>query len=960
MSVNRSLKMAAFVLAASTVTSLAQSILPPASTAQDKTKWREHSGTWTADPAVHALRGMNGGYFTSASAPEEFSIMVKMRYDELRFFARPPFSGIAFHGTDAKNYDAIVLADDECQLAYKQVRNGLEKIVVKSEEGLYTEVGEPFFLRVSISAGKLEGALSLDGVKWKTVLQQPLPSEEAKGRVGLIAGAPATWFAWGDDASSPLPRFVPYEYKTLREAPANAPSAPTKADYLKALQAISKLPLASGDSLHEQGLSSVRAWQLTHDDVWKQRAISAAHKMVAAYRHGGSLPIGFAAFYQEMVTLQTALDNHWLSPEESGIVPDIAAGALLHGQFERGPMNRALGNLVGIKPALALAPMFPQRAQAEKIAKLVENDFAEYGYAPIEDASDYIKVSLIFASIEALESRPDWWQQKGFHDAFLNFAAEISPLGRFPGFGDDDDADPLELMGLIELAGKKWGDATFHEAARRLWSVSLGRQTPTEVKSSEITSLALAATYAGDGPGMTSKPEAPLTIYQRANGEPSKAVFRNGDTWMMVDLFAGGEHGHNDTLAVTTLESGSTVQLEDNGRYARGTMFHNRPQFTTHAEDFPLRQNLAEQSRRVRQQYFTDGEWTHFHLPLHDHWIWGNFAGEIGLPTMQRDAYNPEIPAVFTYDPAQQTAFILDMRGFGEGQISLSDVTLSGPDGVHSMPLTIPAGAPSATVQTAAHDGKDAYVWHSKFGAQNLFLGGLAAGKTDAAAAKDTWLDFWLKIDPIGDSRVEINSVAIGDRDGYPKRFLDANNPNGATTVDVSETIDGGGHLVATEKIIAQNGAAVDFTRDIYQALPGLTWIRDTTRNAGPAGTAGISWYGVQPKPEANGDYDFATGLKLKLIGAKSRGIETRRSYGMRDQQIVFGSDQVAKDGTVTIDSLLITSNADWQRVNVSDGADVWSDGTHWVGRNPSGKTLHFAGFSTTKTLFVLSKEKTR
>jgi len=932
-------------------------LLPAPATMQQGNPWKEKVGTWTLSSDGHALRGENGMLFTRDSISGDFAVTVQLRYDELRFFARPPFSGIAFHVTDARNYDAIVLTGDECQVAWKQIRNNKETIVEKSSHGLYTEVGHPFWMRLSITKGIVEAALSLDDRKWSVVLQRAEPQGVSGSRVGLIAAAPATWFIWGADAANPLPAFVPYVYRTDRVKPANLPTAPVKDDYLKALKALQAVPLVAGDSLTEQGLSSLRAWQVTQDDFWKKRAISAAKKMIEGYRTKDTLPIGFASFYQEMTVLQAVVNNNWLTPEERALVHEIAAKSLLHGQYERGPMNRALGNLVGIKPALALAPDFPQRAQVEKIVKLVEQDFADYGYAPIEDASDYIKVSLIFAAIHALESRPDWWQQKGFHDVFADFAAEISPLGRFPGFGDDNDADPPELVGLLELAANKWGDPVFHEAARRLWAVSYGREIPKEVKSSEITSLALAATYASEKSAVAPVMEAPQTILYRANGTPSKAILRNGSTWMMVDLFAGGEHGHNDSLAITTMESNGIVQLEDNGRYARGMAFHNRPQFVEHAEDFPLPHDLTEQTRRIRQQYFTNGEWTFYHLPLHDHWIWGNFAGEIGLPALERDIYNPEIPASLSYNPATETALILDMRGYGRGRISLSDAKITNSDGTQALALTIPKGAPTAKIKPDARDGKDVYVWETPLGAENIFLGGVARGSTHASAAKDAWLDFWMKIEPLDNkSRVEINSIALGDRDGYPKRWIDGDSPNGTVTIDKAETIHGAAHLVATENMISQNAEPIPMTRDIFMALPGFVWVRDTTKNSGTInGTAGTLWYGEDPAPAGKDAYHFATGMKLTIAGAATTGLNAKRTYGMREQVIAYGSQALAPNSTATMDSLLTSNKAAWHSVPVPAPAAIWSDGVHWVGRNPTGAELQFDGFKTSEKLFVLT-----
>ncbi|HEY0308882.1 MAG TPA: hypothetical protein VGB94_12035 [Acidobacteriaceae bacterium] len=924
----------------------------------DTTSWKEHSGTWVASPDGHAVRGMGGMLFSRNTAPADFSVAMQLRYDELRFFARTPFSGIAFHVADSKNWDAIVLTNDECQLSWKQVRNGKETIVAKSNDGFYTEVGQPFWMKVSVTKGELEGALSLNGKDWKVLLHQKISGIDAAGRLGLIAGAPEMWFSWGDDAKFALPAYRPYSYATLRQPPANLKHPPVRADYLKTLQELQRIPLAADDSLQEQGLSSVRAWQASKDDAWKKRAILSAKKMIAQYHGSGTAPIGFASFYQEMVTLKTAMDNNWLTAEERADVPRIAATALLRGQYERGPMNRALGNLVGIRPALELAPDFAQRSQVEEIVRRVEQDFADYGYSPVEDASDYIKVSLQFVAIHALESRPDWWKQKDLHDVFFNFATSISPLGRFPGFGDDDDADAPELVGLLELASAKWGDPVFQEATRRLWAVSYGRSLPVSVKSSEITGIALAATYAPETAPAIVAPAQPLEVLYRANGEPAKVILQNGSTWMMVDLFAGGEHGHNDSLAVTTMENNGTVQLEDNGRYARGMMFHNRPQFTEHAIDFPLSHALTEQTRRIRQQYFTNGEWTFYHLPLHDHWIWGNFAGDAGLPTLQRDAYNPEIPATLNYDPKKQTIFILDLRGTGKGRISLSDPHITGPDGRRDLPLTIPAGAPAAQIQPHTRDGKDVYIWQTPLSGANLFLGGVAPGATNIAAAHNEWLDFWLKIEPIGDSRVEINSFALGDRDGYPKRWLDALSPNGEVTLDEMDTVDGGAQMVASEKMISQQDEPILFTRDIFLALPGIAWVRDTMRNEGThSGTVGVLWYGVKPVQSDLQNFHFSTGLQLTMTGAKKTGVDNQQSYGMRNQGIAYGGLDLAGHSTAVVDSMLIADTSRWHSVAVQGDAAVWSDGTYWVGRNPAGIALHFDGLQTDHKLFVLTRK---
>jgi hypothetical protein len=141
-------------------------------------------------------------------------------------------------------------------------------------------------------------------------------------------------------------------------------------------------------------------------------------------------------------------------------------------------------------------------------------------------------------------------------------------------------------------------------------------------------------------------------------------------------------------------------------------------------------------------------------------------------------------------------------------------------------------------------------------------------------------------------------------------------------------------------------------------ALPGFTWVRDTTENDGThAGVGGVLWYGVNPAAAGIDRFHFATGLDVIFSGATATGIDTRQTYGMRDEAIAFASAPLAAQGTTMVDSMLITGAAKWRCVLKQGRAVVWSDGVHWVGRNPDGLALRLGGQATNSKLFVLTNQ---
>lgn len=933
--------------------------LPKAAKLGDAEVWEKIHGIWTSTEEGRGVIGKNGLLVARKPAPAETTFTVYLRYDQLLYMVRMPASGVVFNFQDARNYDAIVTVADEACLAWKQIRDGKESIAFQSREGLLTEVGKPFALRLTLTKERVTAALSVDGTEWQTRIDQPR-QEKRTGRLGLIAGATPTAFSWGGS----LPTVVGQESSGREPVPRPNPlllkdRPPTRAEYLSALKTLFEYFQENDkqEDVAAMAYAAMLAWRISGDEYWQAIAANFARSFVARYRTSGEVPLGFHVFHPTLSVLLEADNRGWLTTEEKAGLPDLAATALMRAPYERGAINRSLGNLAGTTPALKLAPDFPKKTEIEQVRKLVEGDFAKNSFRPLEDSTNYDMISLQYATIYALESRPDWWNEPGFRRAFEHLAATVSPSGHLPGFGDDDAGHPGVLLGLMEISAAKFNQPAFRDVARRVWNASFGEFFyPARIVGDDLLGLAVAATFAGEL--MTPAPFSAITILDRPDGSPSKAVLRNGDAWMLVDLVNGGEHGHNDALAMVSLWSSEREVLADNARYARGSAFHNRPLFTDHPADFPYPEDLSEQTRRMRQRSFLSGEWTFYRLPLRQHWIWGNFQGATGLPALARGQYHPDIS--IPYEKDQETAFLLEMRGFGNAVVELANPRLTGAGDTRDLPLEALTAKQNygARIVADAFQGGPAAQWDVPLTPASSFLGGAVPGSFDVDGLDYDWLEFWLRVKEASDSRATLHSIVVGDRDGYPKRWLDINNAGGEVVVEKADSLGKAPRLLARQNFISPRGSRVPIIRDIFLAAPDFIWVRDTWRNEGSeAGFAGALWHGkgarlVNPKVAT-----LASGLQISVSGAATSGISDRVSYGMMNQLAFFAGNPLASGQTSRLDSFLFPKGAtSWREILHDGSAIVWTDGHILVGRNPEGGRIAMEGITTDAQLFIMNK----
>lgn len=688
------------------------------------------------------------------------------------------------------------------------------------------------------------------------------------------------------------------------------PTTVRRADYLAAMKRVEAAWQAGAPGRNEFAIYGPLAQYRAAPTPEVRSVIAAqAKQIMEVFERRGTVPHGFSSLLPSMQVLRIARDERLLPPEAVARIPALAAAALQQSDYERGPMNRALGLVAGIGPALALTADFPRAADVRRIRDLVEQDLAGNGYEPLEDATNYQLLSLFFILEWSRDTgRAELIEQPGFHDRFEHLLAEISPLGTLPAYGDDVHGQPGMLIGLFERVAALWHDGRYRWAAQRIFQRHFGDGAlPDGLLGQDFSGLAIAAAVADE----TLAPVAPpagIRVLARHDATPDKLVLRGGndpgDLYALVDLVNGYEHGHADALAVVGLTGGGRILLDGAGRYARGVTFQNLPQLASEPADYPLHRGVSEQGRRMRDALVATGAWRTYRLPLRRYWIWGNFSGDTGMPRLDPDHYHPDIDARFAYDPARQSVILLELKGRGAARLDTRGMRLSGRAGTRE--VAFPTHVASALGLDSRYEG--------------VVLDTPLDLKTDAYS----WLEFEarVEVDPAPGNEVYVQSIVIGDVDGCPKRFLEANATAGDVVVRNVMTQSWGSSADLAMDTLTPSGEPARLHRQIALLGNRLLWVRDRIEARGQRPlTAGPTWHLTDATLDDAGVLSPSTGLRIAFAGAG----ELRRHsvYGITAPYLYAHGETIDPGATRTFDSWLWLDEAGpaptWRRE--SDGS---------------------------------------
>jgi hypothetical protein len=706
------------------------------------------SGEWSRQPLADdlaraepdLLRGERG-VSLAPGEHSDFSVTVRLRFDDLRFQIRLPQAGVAFAAQGRRDYAAVILERLSGRLQLVRVSANRPTVLALSERRALLSLHEWVWLRVERRGDLVSAALSQDGLNFDELLRAPLLPEIGSGRLGLVGDLPTATFApalppplvirelgdWTRDASGAVSaRYVLERFSVaegLRREPLSVHFAPEQneaslpGEVRAANPAAAPLPAFAPAPLHPSAapaalradfdrvvaalgrrdgyirLGTADAYDATRDPALRERLAADAAEYLSTFATDGRTPTGFAELYGALRVLASAQRDALLPADQLARIPNFARQALVRADYERGAMNRAIGLLAAIGPGLALAGEHPRAAELAEVARRVEADLAAHAFEPLEDSTNYPLISLYFTLCWARDaSRTDVLNDPRFRAVFSRLLAQLGPDGALPAYGDDYASHPGVLIGLFAAAARHFGDERFAEAASLVRARHFAGDTlPAHLVGEDALGLGLAIASRPDLPTTRYTPVAPRAeILARADGSLDKAVLSAGSgaekLHLLIDLANGREHGHHDALALVGLVSGATQLLADAGRYSRADWAQNRPQVAAHAADFPRPRGVGEQSRRMLDDGLVPAEWNRLRFAPREHWIWGNFAGALGLPALERGQYHPDIGPEFSYDPTRQSVLLLAAAGTGRVRVEMRAARFSGPAGTIVVP----------------------------------------------------------------------------------------------------------------------------------------------------------------------------------------------------------------------------------------------------------------------------------
>lgn len=516
--------------------------------------------------------------------------------------------------------------------------------------------------------------------------------------------------------------------------------------------------------------------------------------------------LGFKGPLRFARAVGTLLEYDALSEEEERLSRALAADILTNAEYERGAMNRALGYACAIRPLLEICETHPLEN------RLMELDASLYGdwlrcLEPHENAFGYDGLTYRYLM--------DWLEQSGREGVFgepavrnglENVLFRMSPIGITPAFGDwrPTEREFGFTLAILEKAASVYSDSSFKWGADRVFAAykkltDQGWHDGTG-SSHDLWGLAQAIEWSDDTLDAVN-PDGRSRIIYRNDGSPSKAILSSGtdsdDMFALFSLHNGNEHSHNDPLALLGLTAHGEVLIEDNGRNTREREFHNSLTVRKRVDELPFPRNFS-----------MPGEWQTARFDLSKNWIWGHFKDDRSVPVPSTHPVFNDIPSRFDYDPESQFVLVFGINHHGHDiSFDVADASLKGPAGRLEIDLS--------DAVTVRDDVK-------------LHVGKIVGQPLKTDGSDYTFLEFTFRVrGREAHDYLKESFACIGDYDGYPKKWVFANNPQ--CNVAVVDFADSASRTAATFRLaeVTSEGVSVTTTRSLTFLKNRLLYIRD-------------------------------------------------------------------------------------------------------------------------------------
>lgn len=547
-----------------------------------------------------------------------------------------------------------------------------------------------------------------------------------------------------------------------------------------------------------------------------------------------------------------------LSDEEICDTKIFLSYVLENSEYERGSMNRAVGFMTSYRPIMKIIGCHRLESKIQALENLILKDFLEYN-EPHENAYGYDGLTGIYL-LDWLEQmdREDLYQSERFKAMFERMLQRISPTGITPSFGDWNSYEYTLgfYVAIFEKAASIYRDGRFKWAAHRLFNCyRLLMENSYETLGNDCYGFAFAHQWADDSV-VPIQPCSGSVITKRNDGQLDKLVLRSNwglnGLYGMFSLMNGNEHGHNDTLALNGIIYKDKIVLNDSGRNMRARCFHNTVQFRDDERDFPF-----------YEEWNPYDQWQFARFKLNAHWIWGHFKEDYSMPVPKTHEVFDDIDDHFNYDPEKQFSFILSLSGTDRFKFILDRVELVGKkDTLVLDDFSEDVEGWSGKVSRISEGRQDTYgacfdIDFSDSDKLNLDsiktnvpnrlieIGKVYDRTLDIMNSDYEAIEFWYKFkDGIQPQDRGIFFGCVGEREGYPRKFIFHNSPMYDAKVNCFEDHDSFTYSEIYLKERDNYGRWQTHTREVFLLKNTFIWVRDKIEIPKDVnGTVGPVWH---------------------------------------------------------------------------------------------------------------------
>ena len=581
--------------------------------------------------------------------------------------------------------------------------------------------------------------------------------------------------------------------------------------------------------------SEILLYKQTGDFKYMEGVIRDMRKKLTLFSKGGILEpdmnvTGFKLPPRIAAATRFLLDEDVFSENEKIVLNGFIGELLSHSEYERGPMNRAVGFMAGLNPLRKIHGPHPEDKDLNELEETLSRDWLNH-CEPEERAYGYEALTYLFL-MEWMETggHENWYELPAMKKGLENLLFSRGGNGRCAAYGDWRPWEPCWglYIAVFEKAAAVYQDGRFKFMAHQIflsWEEEL--KTDAEQVHHDIMGLSFAHRWCDDAVEPIVPTENP-GIITRNSGLLERLVLRSGGErnalFGTLSLSDRDEHGHCDTLALSGLQAAGRM-LDDNGRETYHTYCHNLLYTADESEDFP-----------VPRYSETPGKEQTIRLDFDSVRHYGHFQVDPSIPVKSKHAIRNDLPREFNFNPKEEWVLLMKWLGIGSYTVRIREIRL--------------VSESETTVISDFVNEKDKWVGLTDLEGDTGvfhfdFTGHVPKNLNDPYSFEPQFLGRHfpypldldngpfeaLEIDFVMDGQLpaeDFHLICLGGKEGYPRQWYSYELPHFKADILFHHDRELYIHSLCRSRGHTRLRRSLERTRELFLLKNRLLWIRDT------------------------------------------------------------------------------------------------------------------------------------